>query len=128
MIAYSYVQMINGNQVIAYSYVQMISGDQMITNESLPIRHWSQGHEFDSLSSKNERVNRYSTKVLLLKISNLQFCYYSNTLVLSGSSRSWVSRGTLFNTVSQSLVYVRLQDSENNAKACFQSAMYRETA
>ena len=39
MIAYSYVQMINGNQMIAYSYVQMINGDQMITNESLPINN-----------------------------------------------------------------------------------------
>ena len=39
MIAYSYVLMINGNQMIAYSYVQMINGDQMITNESLPINN-----------------------------------------------------------------------------------------
>ena len=39
MIAYSYVQMINGNQMIAYSYVQMINDDQMITNESLPINN-----------------------------------------------------------------------------------------
>ena len=31
--------MINGNQMIAYSYVQMINGDQMITNESLPINN-----------------------------------------------------------------------------------------
>ena len=37
MIAYSYVQMINGNQMIVNSYVQMINGNQMITNESLPI-------------------------------------------------------------------------------------------
>ena len=32
MISYSYVQMINGIQMIRYSYVQMI------TNESLPIK------------------------------------------------------------------------------------------
>ena len=36
MICYSYVQMINSDQMIRYSYLQMINRDQMIMNESLP--------------------------------------------------------------------------------------------
>ena len=33
---YSYVQIINGDQMIVNSYVQMNNGDQIITNKSLP--------------------------------------------------------------------------------------------